>query len=676
MPCISKHAGNSGLGTRAALVVLVLYLLGSINSVVLAHGTENHGEKSEENSATAAPVLAPGYQTLAFPPPPVGSYSLSHVGQAASGDIIDSTGEHLQLGEILAGRISVLSFIYRACNDVNGCPLATYVMHQLRSSLEEHGQLADRVRLISMSFDPVNDSAAAMEAYKKSFPNSSIDWRFVTAPSIEALEPVLEAYDQPISRAALQDDSEEINHMLRVFLIDANGSIRNIYSASLLHAQTLFHDVLTLSQEQQALANKAVDSVSPVPVKNVGEQSVESKSSPSGTNISERVDIDYREGYSDGTYSSASTSLKQHAQSVDLLELANQNMLGLPDISVVRALTAEKIALGRQLFFERRLSINDTFSCAMCHIPQQAFTSNELTTSVGVEGRTVKRNAPTILNVGYATRLFHDARESRLDQQVWAPLLAHNEMANPSVGYVLEKISALPEYAMQFDAVYGEPANMLNLGDALAAYQQVLVTGNSPFDRWFFGQQPDAISDVAQQGFEVFSGKAGCTACHSIDKRSAMFSDFALHNTGIGYEQSMSKREAHYVTLAPGVVVKVDPASYAAASEKRPNDLGAYEVTLKPADRWKFKTPSLRNVAITAPYMHNGSLGTLEEVVDFYVSGGVQNPELSPLMTPLTLNDDEKTALVEFMRTLTGESVVALMNDGMAAPIGDVRSAQ
>ncbi len=637
----------------------VFFLGVLISSGVFGHEGNKHDGADESLPAAALPVLAPGYEALTFTAPIAGSYTLSHVGTAASGDVIDSSGEQLQLEDLMAGRVSVLSFIYRACNDVNGCPLATYVMHQLRAQLEEHGGLSERVRLISMSFDPVNDTAAAMDAYKQSFQDSSIDWRFVTAPSIEALEPILEAYDQPLSKTALDDDTVSINHMLRVFLIDANGSIRNVYSANLLHAETLFNDVLTLDQEERQGQNTEV----PEPT-----QSVKSST--------EYVTIDRREGYSEGSYSSSSTSLVQGSTAVDLLKLAKDNALGLPNVSDSAALTKEKVELGRQLFYERRLSINDTFSCAMCHVPQQAFTSNELTTSVGVEGRTVKRNAPTILNVKYAKRLFHDARESRLDQQIWSPLLAHNEMANPSVGYVLEKVMAIPEYAQQFDSVYGAPATMHTLGDALAAYQNVLVTGNSPFDQWYYGQQQDAVSATAKLGYELFSGKASCAVCHTVDSQSALFSDYQLHNTGIGYANSMSKPEPHKVTLAPGVVVTVDPASYAAASEKRPNDLGYYEVTLQPSDRWKFKTPSLRNVALTAPYMHNGSIATLEEVVDFYAQGGIENPELSPLIRPLSLNETEKAALVEFMRSLTGESVVQLMNDGMAAPIGDTRALQ
>ena len=181
------------------------------------------------------------------------------------------------------------------------------------------------------------------------------------------------------------------------------------------------------------------------------------------------------------------------------------------------------------------------------------------------------------------------------------------------------------------------------------------------------------MSESARRGFSVFAGKAGCIACHTVASDYALFTDEKLHNTGVGYLQSTAPRdEPHEVTLAPGVVVMVDPKSYAAAAEPVPIDLGRYEVTLDPADRWKFRTPGLRNVSLTAPYMHNGSLSTLSDVVDFYDGGGIANPELSPLMKPLGLTDDEKADLVEFMHSLVGDSIELLASDGVAAPIGDL----
>lgn len=158
--------------------------------------------------------------------------------------------------------------------------------------------------------------------------------------------------------------------------------------------------------------------------------------------------------------------------------------------------TKAQIKLGRRLFYDRRLSFNETFSCAMCHIPEQGFTSNELSTAVGVEGRSVRRNSPTIYNVAYVSRLFHDARESTLEQQVWGPLLARNEMANPSVGHVIDKIESLAAYDGLFETAFaGKKPGMETIGAALAAYQRSLVSANSPFDRWFYANEPGALSE-------------------------------------------------------------------------------------------------------------------------------------------------------------------------------------
>ena len=155
----------------------------------------------------------------------------------------------------------------------------------------------------------------------------------------------------------------------------------------------------------------------------------------------------------------------------------------------------------------------------MCHIPQQGFTSNEMATSVGVEGRTVRRNAPTILNVGNLDLLFHDGREELLEYQSWQPLLAKNEMANPSVSYVLNKLRRLPKYQASFEQAFPKQGiRMETVGMALASYQRVLQAGNSAFDRWYYLGQQDAISVEAQQGFALFQGKGGCASCHSINK--------------------------------------------------------------------------------------------------------------------------------------------------------------
>ena len=631
---------------RAALAALIV----CTSPYVGAHGTDAHANDAEKKEP---PLLAPGYEALLFDAPEVGSYNLPPLGKAADGLVLSSNGDAVKLSELMVGKITVLSFIYRACDDINGCPLATYVMQQLRSSLETDKDLGDKVRLISLSFDPGNDTPESMDAYKNSFAKSDVEWHFVTTESHETLTPILSAYNQPISRSSLASGSDSINHLLRVYLIDEQQSIRNIYSANLLHADTLLNDIKTLAQSVESSHDVTIGQSA----------SVENPTQPEN-----------RSGYSSGDYTSQSFALQRNGVTADLYAIAVKPTLGLPALENSEQLSVEKINLGRALFFDRRLSINNTFSCAMCHIPQQAFTSNELATSVGVEGRTVKRNAPTLINVGFLKRLFHDGRESKLEQQVWSPLLAHNEMANPSVGYVLDKINNKPSYQLKFEQAFGIPeANMQNLGEALAAYQSSLIAGNSAFDQWFYANEKNALSENAQAGFALFNGKADCVSCHTVQENFALFTDESMHNTGIGYQRSMFKRtEPHEVTLAPGIVVKVDPADYASAAEPPPNDLGLYEVTQNPDDRWKFRTPGLRNVALTAPYMHDGSFETLLDVVRFYNDGGIDNPELSPLIKPLGLTEQEMAQLVEFLGSLNGDSLSVLVNDGLAAPIGDV----
>jgi len=339
-------------------------------------------------------------------------------------------------------------------------------------------------------------------------------------------------------------------------------------------------------------------------------------------------------------------------------------------------LTPEKIELGRLLFFDRRLSHNNTFSCAMCHVPEQGFSSNELATAVGIEGRTVRRNSPTIYNVAYLERLFQDGRENTLEQQIWGPLLAHNEMGNPSVGQVVDQVRAIPEYRTRFEGAFaGRGISMETLGMALASYERVLVSANSDFDRWYYGGDKAALSAEQQAGFRLFTGKARCSSCHHIQSDSALFTDMQMHNTGIGYQRSMSPTPAETrVQIAPGEHITVRGDVVADASEPPPNDLGLYEITENPDDRWKYRTPTLRNVALTAPYMHNGSIGTLEEVVDFYNGGGIDNELLDPLLQPLNLSEIESDQLLQFLLALTGDNVDTLVADAFAVPVGNTGS--
>jgi cytochrome c peroxidase len=347
--------------------------------------------------------------------------------------------------------------------------------------------------------------------------------------------------------------------------------------------------------------------------------------------------------------------------------------LGLPPLATPadNPITPEKVALGRKLFFDRRLSPNRTMSCAMCHIPEQGFTARELATAVGIEGRSVRRNAPTVLNVAWQARLFHDGREISLEDQIWGPLLASNEMGNPSIGYVIERIRALPDYAGLFEAAYeGKNASAQRIGAALASYQRTLVAADSRFDRWRYAGEANALSETEKRGFALFTGKARCAACHLIGERDALFTDQGFHNTGIGWRHSNQVPERTRVELAPGVTAELDRRTVESFSEPPLKDVGRYEITHDPKDRWAYKTPSLRNVSLTAPYMHDGSLATLEAVIEFYDRGGIDNPDKSPLLAPLGLDAADKAALAAFLRALTGSGAAALLAREAQTPIG------
>lgn len=346
---------------------------------------------------------------------------------------------------------------------------------------------------------------------------------------------------------------------------------------------------------------------------------------------------------------------------------AQTHLLGLPDPP--RAAddppSAAKIDLGRKLFFDRRLSVNGTMSCGMCHVPAQGFAANELRTPLGVEGRSVRRNAPTILNAVFYERLFHDGREASLEEQVWAPLLAENEMANPSAEAVVGRVAALPGYAGLFESAFaGAAAGKATIGRALAAYQRSLVSGGSRFDRWWFGGEREALSAEEREGFAIFLFRGGCAQCHSVGERHALFTDQRYHNTGTGKARAEAGRRPVRVELIPGVVAWVAPATIATVGEPDAPDLGRMEVTGDPRDRWKYRTPGLRNVAQTAPYMHDGSLATIEDVVEFYDRGGGDDPDKAEWLFPLNLGPADKRALAAFLRTLDGANLEELRREG------------
>jgi cytochrome c peroxidase len=356
------------------------------------------------------------------------------------------------------------------------------------------------------------------------------------------------------------------------------------------------------------------------------------------------------------------------------LERFRSPPLGLPPVPAPEENppTVEKIALGRKLFFDRRLSFNGTMSCGMCHVPEQGFTNNELATPVGTEGRSVRRNAPTTLNVAYERTMFRDGRDTSLETQAINPLLARDEMANPSMGWVLAKIGSIPDYDGLFEAAFGGGPTTDRLGMAIASWERTVLAADSPFDRWRFGGEEDALDEQAKSGFELFTGKGHCDRCHAVRDDHALFTDGAFHDTGIGRPDPREDEESGVlVEVAPGRTAVFDRALIRSLSDPRPLDLGRFEVTLDPADRWRFKTPNLRNVALTAPYMHDGSLRTLEEVVRFYDRGGIPHQGLDPMIAPLGLTEEEVAALVAFLESLTSPGVAELQADARSVAVGN-----
>jgi cytochrome c peroxidase len=286
--------------------------------------------------------------------------------------------------------------------------------------------------------------------------------------------------------------------------------------------------------------------------------------------------------------------------------------------------TPEKVALGAKLFADKRLSQDGTVACATCHVAALAFTDGR-PTAIGIGGKQVPRNTPTLLNAALNRSWFWDGRSSSLEDQARHPVLNLLEMGRLSAQDCCKDVTGCAEYPPLFKAAFGdETVTLQRIARAIAAYERTLLAGDAPFDRWWAGDEK-AMGEAARRGYDVFQ-RAGCAQCHSIRQSYALFTDGDFHNTGAGREGAVGEG-------------RDDPGRYAVT--KKEDDLGA------------FRTPTLRNVALTAPYMHDGSIATLAEVVDFYEKGGKPNPHLSPLIHPIELSAQDRTDLVAFLEALS-----------------------
>ncbi|HWP66572.1 MAG TPA: cytochrome-c peroxidase [Candidatus Limnocylindria bacterium] len=281
--------------------------------------------------------------------------------------------------------------------------------------------------------------------------------------------------------------------------------------------------------------------------------------------------------------------------------------------------TDARVELGRLLYFDKRLSEDNTISCATCHDPAHGFAEPRAT-STGIRGQVGARNAPTVLNRLFSKEQFWDGRAADLEEQAHGPIINQIEMGMASHDACVERIKKVAGYAPYFEKAFGTPQiTMPRIAQAIASYERRVLTGNSPFDRYQAGDR-SAMSEAAVRGMAIFNGKGNCVTCHA----GFNFTDESYHNLGVGMN-------------AP-----------------KP-DLGRFEVTKQDVDRGAFKTPTLRNVTQTAPYMHNGAEKTLRDVVVFYNKGGEANPWLSKEIRPLGLTESEISDLVAFLEALTGE---------------------
>jgi cytochrome c peroxidase len=286
--------------------------------------------------------------------------------------------------------------------------------------------------------------------------------------------------------------------------------------------------------------------------------------------------------------------------------------------------SSAKVELGRLLYFDPRLSSDGKISCASCHAPEKAFTDGAAV-STGIAGQRGGRSAPTVINRAYSTLQFWDGRATSLEEQAKGPIANPIEMtaektADAAHEAGVKRILAVKEYEKRFEQVFGTRKPTIDhIAKAIATFERTVYSGNSPFDRYNAGDEK-AMTAAQVRGMNIFFNKVACDSCHI----GFNFTDGSYENVGIGMD-------------------------------KPKPDLGRFVVTEKEEDKGAFKTPTLREIEHTGPYMHDGSLKTLEEVVEHYDKGGIKNPYLDERIKPLKLSQEEKKDLVEFLKSLSGE---------------------
>lgn len=344
--------------------------------------------------------------------------------------------------------------------------------------------------------------------------------------------------------------------------------------------------------------------------------------------------------------------------------------LGLPPVPIPEnnPQTPEKIALGDKLYHDARFSADGKVSCSTCHAREKGFTDN-LQVSKGFNGLTGTRNAPTVINAAYYTSQFWDGREPDLEGQSKQPPVNPVEGGLKNHEPIIEVIRGDKDYTTAFKQVFNVDAKditMDHVSRAIASFERTIVAGDSPFDKYMYAGDENALDESQKRGLAVYLGEGRCVSCHVIEETQALFTDNRFHNIGIGFKKIKGKESE---TAAEMLAAKRKGADVdvTVLTQENMSELGRFAVTENPTEVGAFKTPTLRNIAVTHPYMHDGSLETLEDVVDFYNNGGrlKEGDPLSGFLSggikPLNLSKQEKKDLVNFMKALTSPEYAQLV---------------
>lgn len=348
---------------------------------------------------------------------------------------------------------------------------------------------------------------------------------------------------------------------------------------------------------------------------------------------------------------------------------ADSRLLGLPALQIPadNPITKEKVKLGDRLFNDKRFSSTGKVSCSTCHAPEKGFT-DALRVPKGVNNLKGTRNSPTVFNAAFNELQFWDGRSPSLEDQAQHPFINPVEMGLANHDPILKVVREEPKYQAEFKQVFSVEPSKIELKHvlmAIAAFERTMIAGNSRFDHWYYNGEK-TLNAQEIRGFQVYVGNGRCVSCHMIEQTSALFTDNKFHNIGVGINHLPQADIDRLATEFLRADYSKDTVDKKVLTDPKSSELGRFAVTRDITDMGAFKTSTLRNIALTGPYMHDGSLTTLDDVVEHYNRGGASsdsekiNPYLSGGIRPLKLKKREKDDLVAFMNTLTSPEALKL----------------